>query len=82
MENNVTTRIRGIVVPMEWDEMGFVISVAIATYSEEKYIVDDSPVGWKLKEFLRKKVTVEGSVTHTESERIITVTAFRSDTGE
>ena len=71
--------IRGIVVPRDWDEMGFVIAVAIVTYSEEQYTVDDSPVGWKLKDFIRKKVVVKGSIFQSGSERKITVEAFRPD---
>jgi len=59
-----------------------VITLAIATYEEGLYIVEDSPFGRKLKAFLRQKVTVDGTVRQIYKDQVITVTTFRPDTGE
>jgi hypothetical protein len=80
MENDANVTIQGIVIPVDWDEIGFVISLAVATFKEERYVVADTPLGWKLKAFLRKKVIVEGLVKTVGGDRFITVTAFRPDT--
>jgi len=67
------------VIPVAWDEKGLAVSLGIVTYREDRFIVDDTPAGWKLKAFLRKKVAVEGVIGTRGTERFITVAAFRPD---
>jgi len=50
----------GIVIPAVWNEIGDVVSVAIADYGEEKYLVTDNEAGRKLLSLLRKRVVVDG----------------------
>ena len=82
MENRSTTTIRGIVIPVAWDETGMAKTLAIATYGEERYIVDESPLVGKLKAFLRQKVSANGDVRKSGKDWRITITSFQSDIGE
>jgi hypothetical protein len=79
MGKDLTTTIQGIVIPVAWDEDGFAVTLAVVTYREERFIVADTPVGWKLKAFLRKKVSVEGFIATDDGQRTITVLSFRPD---
>jgi hypothetical protein len=74
-----TTTIRGIVIPAAWDEKGNVISVAIATYHEEKYLVADNIAGKRLKSLLKKKVTVDGVKKDEDTVKIIYAKTIRID---
>ncbi len=73
------TTIRGIVIPAAWDEKGNVISVAIATYHEEKYLVADNITGRKLISLLKKKVVVDGVIKDKDSVKIIYAKTIRID---
>lgn len=69
--------IRGLVVPVDWDETGKVTAVAISTFDEEEYIVSRKGKGSELLTFLRKVVEVEGIPSVVEDERMITVKRYR-----
>jgi hypothetical protein len=79
MDMTETTTIRGIVIPAAWDEKGNVISVAIATYYEEKYLVADNITGRKLISLLKKKVVVDGVIKDKDSVKIIYAKTIRID---
>jgi len=73
------TTIRGIVIPAAWNEKGDVISVAIATYHEEKYLVADNIIGRNLMFLLKKKVVVDGVIKDKGSVKIIYAKTIRLD---
>jgi hypothetical protein len=72
-ESSLTT-IRGLVVPVDWDEKGNVTATAISTYFEDEYLVDQNAWGEALLAFLRQRVKVSGSLIQNENgQSIITV---------
>ena len=72
-ESSLTT-IRGLVVPVEWDEKGNVTATAISTHFEEEYLVDQNAWGEALLAFLRERVKVSGSITQNKNgKKIIAV---------
>ena len=72
-ESSLAT-IRGLVVPVDWDEKGNVTATAISTYFEEEYLVDQNAWGEALLAFLRQRVKVSGSIIQNENgKNIITV---------
>jgi hypothetical protein len=79
MDMTETTTIRGIVIPAAWDEKGNVISVAIATYDEEKYLVADNITGRRLMSLLKKNVTVDGVVEDEDTVKTIYAKKIRID---
>lgn len=74
-----TTTIHGIVIPDGWDEKGNVISLAIATYFEEKYLVADNITGRKLMSLLKKRVAVDGVIKEEDTVKTIYVKTVRID---
>jgi hypothetical protein len=65
MEDNThleSVKIRGLVIPAAWDEMGNVLSVAVSTFDEEEYLVGKDEKGDQLLGLLRKEVEVSGVV--------------------
>ena len=32
---------RGVIIPVEWDENGNVVAIAISTHGEEEYVIEE-----------------------------------------
>jgi hypothetical protein len=79
MDMTETKTIRGIVIPVAWDEKGDVTSVAIATYHEEKYLVADNLTGLRLMCLLKKRVVVDGVIKDEDTVKIIYAKTIRID---
>ena len=79
MDMTETTTIRGIVIPAAWDEKGNAVSVAIATYHEEKYLVADNITGRKLMSLLKKRVVVDGIIKDDDTVKKIYAETIRID---
>ena len=77
-----TTTISGIVIPVAWNEKGDVISVAIVTYNEEKYLVENNVKGQQLFSLLRKRVVIDGGLVIRDKIKAIEINNFREDTSE
>ena len=82
METTETITIRGIVIPVAWNEKGDVISVAIVTYNEEKYLVENNVKGQQLFSLLRKRVVIDGGLVIRDKIKAIEINNFREDTSE
>ena len=61
--------IRGLLVPVDWDEKGNIIKTAVSTYFEEEYLIEKNVRGEALLPFLRQKVKVIGFVRMDERGR-------------
>ena len=59
-EGSIT--IRGLLVPVDWDERGNITETAVSTYFEEEYLIERNARGEALLPFLRHKVKVAGVV--------------------
>jgi hypothetical protein len=77
-----TTTIHGIVIPVAWNEKGDVISVAIATYNEENYWVENNVKGQQLFSLLRKRVVISGVLATRDKIKSIDINNFREDTSK
>jgi len=74
--SNLTT-IRGLVIPVDWDDKGNVTATAISTHLEEEYLVDQDAWGEALLAFLRQRVKVSGSVAlKKDGKKVITVKKY------
>jgi len=71
------TTVRGLVVPVDWDDKGNVTATAISTHLEEEYLVDQNVRGEALLAFLRERVKVSGSIVLKEDgKKVITVKKY------
>jgi hypothetical protein len=68
--------VRGVIVPVKWDERGNVIAVAISTHDEDEYLIDDRERGGELKAFIREEVEVVGRLREDEESKTMTVTRY------
>lgn len=82
MNTTETITIRGIVIPVAWNEKGDIISVAIATYNEGKYLVENSVKGQQLFSLLRKRVVIDGGLLTRDKIKSIEINNFREDTSK
>jgi hypothetical protein len=69
--------VKGILIPVNWDKSGNVLSVAIATGDEDEYLVDDQGSLVDLKPLLRKEVEVCGTVKRRYGKKTIKVKAWK-----
>ncbi|UCG20651.1 MAG: hypothetical protein JSU80_13175 [Deltaproteobacteria bacterium] len=80
MENKdagTLTTLRGLVIPVDWDDKGNVTATAISTHLEEEYLVDQNAWGEALLAFLRQRVKVSGSIFLKEDgKKVITVRKY------
>ena len=74
---SILTTVRGLVIPVDWDEKGNVTATAISTHLEEEFLVDQNAWGEALLAFLRQRVKVSGSVVQKEDgKKVITVNRY------
>ena len=74
--NNLVT-IRGIVIPADWDEKGNVVAVAISTYDEVEYLIENHEKEKELKAVIQEEVEVSGILKEGKNRLIITVKKYR-----
>ena len=72
-------RIKGIVVPADWDGNGNVISLAIATGDEQEYLIEDHRQIANLRTLLRQEVVVMGYIKCRKQHKIIKVTEIQAE---
>jgi hypothetical protein len=72
-KNKLPVAIKGIVIPVDWDERGNPVSVAVATYTEEEYLVSNDPKGKELFNLIREGVEITGLVEEIAGIKIIKV---------
>jgi len=54
--------VRGLIIPMDWDDRGNVTGVAISTSLEEEYWIELDRRGEELLGFVRERVKASGKV--------------------
>jgi hypothetical protein len=75
--NNEQVNIKGILIPVDWDDKGNVIKAAILTANEEEYIVEENEKGKKLLGLMRQMVEIKGVVREEAGRKIITVETYQ-----
>jgi len=54
--------VRGLIIPMDWDDQGNVTGVAISTSLEEEYRIELDRRGEELLAFVREQVKASGKI--------------------
>jgi hypothetical protein len=78
----VMTMIRGVIIPMDWDEHGNVVRIAISSHDEKEYLVEKGGKGSELLAFIRKEVDVGGVVKEVDHRKVIRVKQYAVRKGE
>jgi len=74
--NNELVNIKGILIPVDWDDKGNVTKAAILTANEDEYIVEEKEKGKKLLGLMQQAVEVSGVVREKAGKKMITVEKF------
>ena len=74
---NNQIRIRGLLIPSGWDDLGNVTSVSIATFNEDEYIVANNSLSDKFLSYLRGYVEATGFVKDEEGVKTIKIEDYR-----
>ena len=59
---NNQTILRGIVLPVQWDETGNVVKISINTYDEKEYLINGDGRGRELFNHLKELVEIQGGI--------------------
>jgi hypothetical protein len=78
--NNRLTTLRGILVPVDWDDEGNVTAVALSTRDEREYLIDKDAIGKGLQSHVREEVELSGILKDGPAGRTVTVKEFRLGT--
>ena len=77
------TTIRGIVIPVDWDEDGNVLATAISSQDEHEYFVELDKKGKKMLGLIRRGIEVSGVVRKIiKGRKTIAVKSYRLKTGD
>lgn len=68
--------IRGIVIPVDWDEKGKAIAAAISAHDEDEYLIERIYKGQELLDLLRREVEVRGLVREKQNKKKIRVQEY------
>ena len=75
-EGNPMVTINGIVIPIEWDDIGNVMAIALSTFDEKEYVIDKRGRGIELISHLREELEISGVLSQVENNQVITVTDY------
>lgn len=68
------TTVRGIVIPVDWDEEGNALAAAISSPDEQEYFIEQDSKGKELLGFMQQEVEVSGTVREAiQGHKVITV---------
>ena len=74
LKNDPLTTIRGLVIPVEWDDKGNILNLVISTFDEDEYLIELDQRGKQLMSSIRQELEVTGEVTEIEERKVIKVT--------
>ena len=70
------TTIKGIIIPVDWDEKGKVVAAALSTHTEDEYLIDNDRKGKELLHCIQKEVEVSGVTKENRGKKAIKVTKY------
>lgn len=73
LDSERTMRIRGILLPSDFDEFGTVTELILATADEGELLVTSADPDGDLIRFLRKEVVVEGELKQQATKKLLEI---------
>src|SRR4030042_6286628 len=74
--------IRGIIIPAGWDEKGNIIAIAVSTFDEDVYHIENDDRGSQLMHFIREEVEIKGTIRYKDGIKKIRVEKHITKKGE
>ena len=78
LKNKRPVKLRGIVIPIDWDSEGNVLAVALSSYDESNYIVETNPNDMEFLNYLQKEVEITGTIGVKDGQKMILAHSFLS----
>lgn len=75
--DGVMVYLRGIIVPVKWDENGNVAGFGIETFDENFYLIDGIDDVARLKRLMREEVELGGDIHLISGKKIINIREIR-----
>ncbi len=76
------TTVRGIVIPVDWDDEGNALAAAISSPDEQEYLIKQDAKGKELVGLMRQEIEVRGVVKKgIKGRKTVTVRNYRLKTG-
>jgi hypothetical protein len=69
-------KLKGLIVPAQWDKGGRITGIAISCFDEEEYQVLMDEIGGGLMNFLHRSVQIVGEYTTRKKTKTIKVKEF------
>lgn len=73
MRNENLIIIKGLVIPVEWDENGRVVDIAIAAFDENQYSIEKALFKKQMLKKIGQSVTIRGVIQKVKNKKIIFV---------
>jgi len=74
--------IRGIIIPAGWDEKGNIIAIAVSTFDEDVYHIENDDSGRQLMPLIREEVEIKGTIRYKDGIKKIRVNKHTTKKGE
>ena len=71
-------KIRGIIIPANWDASGNITGLAIATRKEDEYFIEEDDKNAMLGSFLRQEVEITGILQRKGGKKVIKIEKITS----
>ena len=69
--------IRGIIVPVKWDEKGNIAGLGIETFDEDFFLIDQKSQSYDLTVLIQESVELGGELARESGNKIISVIEVR-----
>ena len=79
--NTGLTTLKGILLPVDWDDRGCITAVALSTADEKEYLVVKDEKGERLLPLVREEMELTGVIRTFRNANTITVMNYRTKTG-
>lgn len=66
-------RLKGVIIPVDWDEKGAVKAIGISTHDEEEFLISNDSTGKDLLNYLQSPVEITGNIIEVAGIKIVKV---------
>ena len=65
--------LRGVIIPVDWDQKGKVVATAISTHNEEEYLIIDKADPDRVNSLLNEEVEITGWVKKRGKKKMVEI---------
>ncbi len=77
MESRDIKTVKGLLVPVEWDQDGQITAIALSMSNERELLIEPSETSSELMAILRRSVRLKGQISHQKEQSSIAVHEYQ-----